>query len=187
MKKKFQENLRNCRKSLKVLQKTATDKENLIGRTPAFIGKEQLAKKTPIISDALSTPDNKRIKASTSSQSCQTTPSLEGKTITEEDLTTEEVGEHYWEILAEKRRVALEESLIENEELYERIGTLESELNEKDKVLQESKNLVEVLTEMLGESKSADSSMIDQSFTEENHQTHKIIETENSDESDQEN
>lgn len=34
----LQENLRNSRKSLKVLQKTSTDKENLVGRgTHAFI------------------------------------------------------------------------------------------------------------------------------------------------------
>lgn len=45
-----QENLRNTRKSsrtLATLQKTGSpDKENLIGRQPAFIAKEQLIKKT---------------------------------------------------------------------------------------------------------------------------------------------
>lgn len=45
-----QENLKNSRKSsrtLAVLQKTGTvDKENLVGRQPAFITKEQLIKKT---------------------------------------------------------------------------------------------------------------------------------------------
>lgn len=45
-----QENMRNTRKSsrtLAVLQKTgAPDKENLVGRQPAFIAKEQLIKKT---------------------------------------------------------------------------------------------------------------------------------------------
>jgi geminin len=151
---------------LKVLQKTAIDKENLIGRTPAFIGKEQLAKKTSISELVSSTPDsNKRIKASTSSQSCQTSPSLEAvNKITEEDLTSDEsVSEHYWEILAEKRRVALEESLVENEELYDRIGSLESELNESKKLLDETRSLVEVLTEMLQESSSADNSVLETS------------------------
>lgn len=153
---------------MKIIQKTATDKENLIGRTPAYIGKEQLAKKTTI-SESISTPDsNKRIKASTSSQSCQTSPSLEASSkITEEDLTSDEtVGEHYWEVLAEQRRVALEESLIENEGLYDRIGTLESELNESKKLLDETRNLVEVLTEMLQESSSAENSVLETSNVE---------------------
>lgn len=161
--------MKNCRKSLKVLQKTATDKENLVGRVPAFIGKEALARKTTV-QDAASTPDNKRIKASTSSQSCQTTPSLEGKSVTEDDLTSDKVGESYWEIIAEKRRAALEESLVENEELYERIGTLESELNESRKLLEETRNLVEVLTEMLDESKSADNSLLESSTADNTHQ-----------------
>lgn len=152
---------------MKVLQKTATDKENLVGRMPAFIGKEHLAKKTSF-TDTASTPDNKRIKASTSSQSCQTTPSLEARQITEEDLTSDEVvSENYWEVLAEKRRVALEESLTENEELYDRIGSLESELNQSRKLLEETRNLVDVLTEMLDESKSADNSMVNKTNPEE--------------------
>lgn len=45
-----QENIKNSRKSsrtLAVLQKTgAVDKENLVGRQPAFMAKEQLTKKT---------------------------------------------------------------------------------------------------------------------------------------------
>lgn len=43
-----QENIKNSRKrTLGVLQKTATDKENiLVGRHPAYIAKEHLIKKT---------------------------------------------------------------------------------------------------------------------------------------------
>lgn len=45
-----QENIKSSRKSsrtLAVLQKTgAVDKENLVGRQPAFMAKEQLTKKT---------------------------------------------------------------------------------------------------------------------------------------------
>jgi geminin len=53
--------------------------------------------------------------------------------------------------LAEKRRLALEESLTENQELYERIASLEDELNQSKSMLAESKSLIEVLTEMLEE------------------------------------
>lgn len=172
-----QENLKNSRKSsrtLGVLQKTGTvDKENLVGRQPAFITKEQLIKKTierfvdgvdlfcflnlnfGSFSDNTQTPDGKRKIPSqnTASTSSQTSPSLEatGKTVTAEDLTSEHAGEAYWEVLAEKRRAALEESLVENQELYERIATLEDELNQSKSLLAETRSLVEVLTEMLEE------------------------------------
>lgn len=105
-----------------------------------------------------STPENKRKKAATASQSCQTTPSLEGsastKGITEEDLTSDVPSENYWEVLAEKRRLALDESLTENKELYDRIQLLEEELIESRKVCEETKSLVEVMTEMLNENEN---------------------------------
>jgi geminin len=56
--------------------------------------------------------------------------------------------------LAEKRRAALEDSLIENQELHERIASLEDELNQSKSMLTETRNLVEVLTEMLEEKES---------------------------------
>lgn len=70
--------------------------------------------------------------------------------VTEEDLTTEgEPSEGYWKVLAEKRRVALDISLKENEDLHEKIESLEEELVIARAMLDESKNLVEVLTEMI--------------------------------------
>lgn len=84
---------------------------------------------------------------------CQTdSAKLELAKITEEDLTTEgEPSEGYWKVLAEKRRVALDISLQENEELFERVNSLEDELETSRKMLDESRNLVEILTEMLQE------------------------------------
>lgn len=107
-------------------------------------------------SDATQTPESKRKipQPTTASTSSQTSPSLvpsATKEITAEDLTGDVVGETYWEILAEKRRAALEESLVENQELYERIASLEDELNQSKSLLTETRNLVEVLTEMLEE------------------------------------
>lgn len=70
--------------------------------------------------------------------------------VTEEDLTTEgEPSESYWKVLAEKRRIALDVSLKENEELHEKVTSLEEELVIARAMLDESKNLVEVLTEMI--------------------------------------
>lgn len=72
------------------------------------------------------------------------------------DLTSEEASEEYWKVLAEKRRAALEESLTENQELYERIASLETELNESKSLLEDAQNLVETLTEMLQENENVD-------------------------------
>jgi len=93
------------------------------------------------------------LPAPTTSKSSQTSPALEpGKQITTEDLTSEKpVNEHYWEVLAEKRREALQETLSENQELYERIANLEDELNHSKSMLEEARDLVTVLTEMLEE------------------------------------
>lgn len=72
--------------------------------------------------------------------------------IIEEDLTTEgEPSEGYWKTLAEKRRVALDISLKENEELHEKVDSLEEELILSREMLEESKNLVELLTEIIQE------------------------------------
>lgn len=113
----------------------------------------------------MQTPEAKRktsAASSTATSSSQTSPSLapEAK-VTEADLTAETVGENYYEILAEKRRVALDESLKENQELYERIASLEDELNQSKSLLTETRALVEVLTEMLEEKENneADTTM----------------------------
>lgn len=57
----------------------------------------------------------------------------------------------YWETLAEKRREALETSLIENKKLHERIEGLEEELDSSRKMIEETKNLVEILQEIISE------------------------------------
>lgn len=110
-------------------------------------------------SDATQIPEVKRkVPAiATASTSSQTSPALSPsvdpgtRKVSAKDLTSDKVGENYWEVLAEQRRAALEESLSENHELYERIATLEDELNQSKTTLAETKNLVEVLTEMLEE------------------------------------
>lgn len=125
-------------------------------------------------SDVAQTPETKRKvpTSSTASASSQTSPSLDPSTstkqVTVEDLTTDNIGEKYWEILAEKRRAALEESLIENQELHERIASLEDELNQSKSMLTETRNLVEVLTEMLEEKENDDTIMPQEEETDQN-------------------
>lgn len=113
-----------------------------------------------IFSELAQTPETRRkIPAPTASTSSQTSPIANpatSKQVTVTDLTTDEVGEHFLESLAEKRRVALEESLTENQELYERIASLEDELNQSKSMLTEARSLVQVLTEMLEEKEGED-------------------------------
>lgn len=157
-----EEHLRNSRKMLKeVSNNTAMNKENVIksaigaGKLPSFLAHKELAKKTLFTgTDPAEAIEMKRKKV-VQSQSSQTSPEKKQAskpTITEEDLTSlEGPSQQYWEVLAEKRRLALEESLSENMELYEKISSLEEELSTSKQMLQESRNLVEVLTELLQE------------------------------------
>lgn len=154
-----EEHQKNARKMLRNVQNVPTmDKENVgkLNKLPAYLAQKELAKKT-LFSDAMEAIELKRKKTAVQSQSCQTSPEKKVTApakpqITVEDLTTEEgPSEQYWEVLAERRRQALEESLAENMELYEKVNSLEEELSLSKEMLQEAKNLVEVLTEMLQE------------------------------------
>lgn len=148
-----EEHLRNQRKTLKLLQSGATDKENLAGRP--YIDK--LSRIKAATSDLALAPTEyaKRKKTETRIAETQTSPEKNNKEITVEELTTdEEPGEVYWQKLAERRRKALEESLQENQCLHERIQGLEEELNISRQMLEEARNLVEVLTEMLSENEA---------------------------------
>lgn len=52
-------------------------------------------------------------------------------------------SEHYWETLAERRRVALEKALKENEQQHERISLLEQENEQYKVLLDEAKTVIE--------------------------------------------
>ncbi|XP_055371352.1 geminin isoform X2 [Condylostylus longicornis] len=151
-----QQNLAKCRKSSKLLQKAA-DKENLT-RSPFHPLAKNLAftkSKSADIENIVTHPETlKRKKIESKSSYTQTEAhnlSPEKKIVTAKDLTSEKPGEIYWELLAEKRGEALNETLEENRKLHERIECLEQELETSKKMLDEAKNLVEVLTEMLEE------------------------------------
>ncbi|XKL61743.1 hypothetical protein PGB90_001576 [Kerria lacca] len=68
------------------------------------------------------------------------------------DITCEEEpSEHYWEILAEKRRIALQESLNETAILHKTIELLEKENNTLKQALTEATAAIEVLNEIVAE------------------------------------
>ncbi|XP_034477488.1 geminin [Drosophila innubila] len=167
-----QEHLKQQRKTLKPLQTNANDKENLTGPgrvsivdqlsrlkagvnltpTPKY-GKRKCVETGTGPSTIISKQD---ADTQTEENSIQEAKDAD-KPITAEDLTSEcEPGENYYKLLAEQRRAALENSLIENRHLHERIDGLEEEINIMRKELDEANNLVEVLKEICDENESED-------------------------------
>lgn len=161
-----QEHLKQQRKTLKPLQtKNANDKENLTGSGRVSIV-DQLSR---LKAGVNATPKYGKRKCVETDSSAKTTQDADTQTedisnlndadkpITAEDLTSEcEPGENYYKLLAEQRRAALENTLIENRHLHERIDGLEEEINIMRKELDEANNLVEVLKEICDEDGSED-------------------------------
>eukprot|EP00099_Drosophila_melanogaster_P008037 NP_001260727.1 geminin, isoform B [Drosophila melanogaster] len=157
------EHLKQQRQTLKPLQGNVNDKENLTGSGRASIvdqlsrlkagvqvapkyGKRKCVDTAP----AISTKD-----ADTQTDAEAVPLGNADKPITAEDLTsTAEPGENYYKLLAEQRRLALEDSLTENRHLHERIEGLEEEMDTMRQELDEAKNLVEVLKEICEEDNS---------------------------------
>ncbi|KAJ0176749.1 hypothetical protein K1T71_007928 [Dendrolimus kikuchii] len=142
-----QESKRVTRKSLKTLQRTATGSENLVGR-PTKSLKHQLTQDTPVDVEA------KRKILST--QSKETQVDLDSK-ITEKDLTDPEgASENYWQILADKRQVALQDALDENEKLRKIIDDLKEENAVFKQMLEEANSFIEVIKEELANTSNND-------------------------------
>lgn len=132
--------IKTPRRSLHPLQKSAVDKENLVGAGRSTNYMTPNKGKLNVISENKSAKKQKISRAA------------ESKSITVEDLTSEEEpGKEYYKILAERRRVALEEALKENEQLHEKVKLLEEENKQCNILLNETRELVETLTEMLKE------------------------------------
>ncbi|XP_043281853.1 geminin [Venturia canescens] len=143
------------RKSLHTLQPAATDKENLVGGGRVL--RSTLPGKGSIkdeMADKTKTETQKRKKVAFRDKGVQTTRGEKIK-IEVEDLTSDAgPSEQYWEVLAERRRIALEDALDENRELTERVARLEEEKRAYKEMLDETRALVEVLQEMIGEDRS---------------------------------
>nr|CAD7406393.1 unnamed protein product [Timema poppensis] len=167
----------NSNRSLRTLQPAANDKENLvgIGRMLPSSGKEKetikvtkdLFEKTQKVNESLIDKHNAKNTGKTKKLSNKLIQTEEKKIIIEvEDLTSEGVywqslflgamflaagpSEKYWEVLAERRRVALEETLKENQKLHDTIALLKEECSEYKQLLKDSEDLVETLKELLG-------------------------------------
>lgn len=137
---------------MKVLQKAA-DKENIVGRENNLISvKDRLHREQTEITEVKRKKYvSKSIQTEPEESKTETSPQTSNE-ITAKDLTsTENPSEAYWERLAEKRREALEDSLIENKCLHEKIELLVDELNTSNKRLEESRSLIGILQDLLEE------------------------------------
>ncbi|KAF7408511.1 hypothetical protein HZH66_003048 [Vespula vulgaris] len=146
------------RKSLHVLQPAATDKENLVGGGRMF--KADLPFKDALKKDIKNTSEKSKKESKTRKKivykhkAVQTARGEKIK-IEVEDLTSEAgPSENYWEVLAERRRIALDDALEENKELRERISKLQEENRLCKEMLDETRALVEVLQEMIGDDRN---------------------------------
>ncbi|XP_058806228.1 uncharacterized protein LOC131672783 isoform X2 [Phymastichus coffea] len=174
---------------LHTLQPAATDKENLVGAgrqlrsTPPSKGamknemsdKAKIAiKKTVDKSAATKSSTSKKVtdKTKTDNKKVQNDAKRNGRIfknqavqteeakrikISSEDLTSEAgPSEDYWKVLAERRRVALQDALEENQ-------ILSDQLKVYKEMLDESRALVEVLQDMIGEDRSDINNSLDDS------------------------
>ncbi|XP_020814936.1 geminin [Drosophila serrata] len=156
-----QEHLKQQRKTLKPLQGNVNDKENRtsivdqLSRLKAGVQiTPKYGKRKCVDSSTAASPSTTK-DADTQTEPESTTRRDVDKPITAEDLTSEsEPGENYYKLLAEQRRLALEDSLTENRHLHERIEGLEEEMDTMRQELDEAKNLVEVLKEICDEDNS---------------------------------
>lgn len=111
--------------------------------------KEKTTKKTEVKKQKKTPPKKVSPKSVNSVKSANSRGKIKIKV---DDLTSQErPSENYYKILAEKRRVALENALEENEDLHHKIRNLEKENKSYKEMLDASNALVEVLQEMIGE------------------------------------
>ncbi|XP_037897916.1 uncharacterized protein LOC119642722 [Glossina fuscipes] len=153
-----EEHLKNQRRTLQIVQVLATDNEHLTGR-PVLDKLNRLKSTIDSQSDSdtlalkRKETDSKSLETRTSSQCNADDHEVTKKRITEKDLTSTEdkLSDYYWERLAIKRQEALDITLEENQQLQERIECLRDEIVTSQKLFEESKNLVEMLTQIFND------------------------------------
>ncbi|XP_011170920.1 geminin isoform X2 [Solenopsis invicta] len=141
------------RKSLHELQPSANDKETLVGadrmiKSTHQVKEAKLKKNVPV---KIKKDMSKKQKKATNDKAVQTVPEEKINIEAEDLICTDSAGpsENYWQVLAEKRRIALKNTLEENKELVKRVEKLEEEKRIYKEMLDETKSLVEVLQDMI--------------------------------------
>lgn len=125
------------RKFLQTLQQSAVDKENLVGGGN--------------MKDVAVESEKSKIKANTPSTKYKVEKGSNDIVSLKNDLTSDVPSENYWKQLAERRRVALDEALKENETLHTKVKLLEEENAVVKAMMKEATDLVQTLTEIVEE------------------------------------
>ncbi|XP_011873972.1 PREDICTED: geminin-like isoform X1 [Vollenhovia emeryi] len=144
------------RKPLHILQPAATDNETLVGadRILRFAkSKETKTKTKQYAIENVEKDTAKCTKMTKISKAVQTAREEKAK-IEVEDLTSDEPSENYWQIVAERRRMALVNAIEENEKLAQYIEKLEEENRVYKEMLDVTKTFVEVLQEQIEDDRS---------------------------------
>ncbi|XP_013144096.1 PREDICTED: geminin [Papilio polytes] len=130
---------RTTRKSLRTIQSTVTDTENLVGK-PSNSPKHQLSRESPVLDIApplkRKSPSHKKVQAN-----------LDDK-VSVDDLTNKTASKNYWKALATKSQAALQEALSQNEKLHETIEELREENMKLREMLEEANAFVEVVKDL---------------------------------------
>uniref|UniRef100_A0A1B0BSS7 Geminin n=1 Tax=Glossina palpalis gambiensis TaxID=67801 RepID=A0A1B0BSS7_9MUSC len=163
-----EEHLKNQRRTLQIVQVLATDNEHLTGR-PVLDKLNRLKSTIDSQSDSdtlalkRKETESKSLETRTSSHCNADDHEVTKKRITEKDLTSTEdkLSDYYWERLAIKRQEALDITLEENQQLQERIECLRDEIVTSQKLFEESKNLVEMLTQIFNDEEEEQSGQKD--------------------------
>ncbi|XP_011259001.1 geminin [Camponotus floridanus] len=139
---------KETRKPLQILQPAATDKKILVGGDKVFRSTKQKQLKEKTKGNMAKTKKDAKSKKVTTENKAIQTVREEELMIESEDLTSiANPSENYWQLLAERRRVALADTLGENKTLRQCIEKLKEENREYKEMLDETKTLIEVLQE----------------------------------------
>ncbi|XP_025156849.1 geminin isoform X2 [Harpegnathos saltator] len=164
-----------------MLQPSAMDKENLVaaGRILRSNKQTKEAKTENVTSGKTrSSPSIKSKKITFEDKAVQTARGEKIK-IEVEDLTSlAGPSENYWEVLAERRQIALDDAFDEIKTLKDRIGEKQNEINKikeqnkkleeekivREEMLKELRTLIEVLQDMIQDDSSSINHSLDDSM-----------------------
>ncbi|XP_011647111.1 uncharacterized protein LOC105433466, partial [Pogonomyrmex barbatus] len=139
------------RKPLQVLQPAATDNEMLVGTDRILRSTKSQRAKTKQDVETVKKDTSQYLKVTKKNKAVQTA----WDRIKIKDLTsTDNPSENYWQILADRRQIALVDALEENKILVQRIAKKEEEIRVYKEMLEETKALAETLQELYKEDKN---------------------------------
>ncbi|XP_025190858.1 geminin-like [Melanaphis sacchari] len=143
---------KGMRKFLHNLQPSSGGKENLVGagRTPQDMANDVKTIKSE------STFDKTEVCVKETSSVPKVNSSLYKKLLTEDLTSVAGPSEKYWEVIAERRRKALEEVLDANEKLQVMVIALQEENMSCKKLIENTTELVNTLKQVINESQTSD-------------------------------